>query len=147
MLRILDYDKALVPFRKDLEQREENYLRVRAQLAGTGKLSDFANAHEYYGFHHTGEGWVYREWAPAADALFLMGDFNGWNETANPMTRLENGNWELKLPEEALHDGSRVRTVVQNGDRLSNHIPLYARRVVQDQVSFDWRSRPGPVYL
>ena len=138
MLRILDYDKALVPFRKDLEQREQNYLRVRAQLAGTGKLSDFANAHEYYGFHHTGEGWVYREWAPAADALFLMGDFNGWNETANPMTRLENGNWELKLPEEALHDGSRVRTVVQNGDRLSNHIPLYARRVVQDQVSFDW---------
>ena len=29
MLRILDYDKALVPFRKDLEQREENYLTER----------------------------------------------------------------------------------------------------------------------
>ena len=138
MLRILDYDRALEPFRKDLEQREDNYQRVRAQLAGTGKLSDFANAHEYYGFHHTQDGWVYREWAPAADALYLMGDFNGWNQTANPLIRLENGNWELHLPEDTLHDGSRVRTVVRNGDRLTNHIPLYARRVVQDTVSFDW---------
>ena len=138
MLRILEYDKALEPFRKDLELREANLLRTRFRLCGHGRLSDFANAHEYYGFHHTAEGWVYREWAPAADALYLMGDFNGWNETATPLTRLENGNWELHLPDEALHDGSRVRTVVRNGDRLSNHIPLYARRVVQDSDSLDW---------
>ena len=138
MLRILEYDKALGPFRKDLELREENLRRTKERLCGGGRLSDFANAHEYYGFHHTGEGWVYREWAPAADALYLMGEFNGWKETANPLTRLENGNWELKLPEDALHDGSRVRTVVRNGDRLSNHIPLYARRVVQDPGSLDW---------
>ena len=116
----------------------DNFRRTRDRITGGGSLSDFANAHEYYGFHHTHDGWVYREWAPAADAVYLMGDFNGWNETGTPLTRIENGNWELFLPEDALHDGSRVRTVVRNGEKLSLHIPIYAKRVIQDQVSFDW---------
>ena len=138
MLRILEQDRALIPFERDIELRMNNYRRMRYTLAGSGSLSDFANAHEYYGFHHTWEGWVYREWAPAADAVYLMGDFNGWNETSHPLTRLENGNWELRLPEGALHDGSRVKAVVRNGERLSSHIPVYARRVIQDPVSYDW---------
>ena len=138
MLQIFEQDRALIPFRRDIELRMDNYRRMRYALVQDGNLSDFANAHKYYGFHHTLDGWVYREWAPAADALYLMGDFNDWNRTSHPLTRLEDGNWELRLPEEALHDGSRVRTVVRNGDTLTDHIPLYARRVVQDPVSFDW---------
>ena len=138
MLRIFEQDRALIPFKRDIELRMDNYRRVRCMLVKNGRLTDFANAHEYYGFHHTLDGWVYREWAPAADALYLMGDFNDWNQTSHPMTRVENGSWELCLPEEALHDGSRVRTVVRNGDTLTAHIPLYARRVVHDPVSFDW---------
>ena len=138
MLQIFEQDRALIPFRRDIELRMDNYRRMRYALVQDGNLSDFANAHKYYGFHHTLDGWVYREWAPAADALYLMGDFNDWNRTSHPLARLENGNWELQLPEEALHDGSRVRTVVRNGDTLTDHIPLYARRVVQDPVSFDW---------
>ena len=114
------------------------YEHMRYVLTQGGSLSDFANAHEYYGFHHTDDGWVYREWAPAADGVYLMGDFNDWQETATPLVRLENGSWELVLPDEMLHDGSRVRTVVRNGERLTAHIPLYARRVVQDPVSYDW---------
>ena len=138
MLQIFEQDRALIPFRRDIELRMDNYRRMRYALVQNGNLSDFANAHKYYGFHHTLDGWVYREWAPAADALYLMGDFNDWNRTSHPLARLENGNWELRLPEEVLHDGSRVRTVVRNGDALTDHIPLYARRVVQDPVSFDW---------
>ena len=138
MYQIFQRDPALLPYRGQLEHHIGTYQHVRYVLTQGGSLSDFANAHEYYGFHHTESGWVYREWAPAADAVYLMGDFNDWNETAAPLTRLENGNWELRLPEDALHDGSRVRTVVRNGDRMSIHIPLYARRVVQDPVSYDW---------
>lgn len=138
MYGILQQDKALLPFEKDIELRMENYERMCNRLAADGNLNDFANAHEYYGFHRTNEGWIYREWAPAADALYLMGEFNGWNETGTPMRRLANGDWELALPSSTLHDGSRVKTVVRNGDRLSHHIPLYARRVVQDEESFEW---------
>jgi len=82
---IIERDKALLPFAGDIEQRVNNYRRTRARLVGDGALSDFANAHEYYGFHHTNDGWVYREWAPAADALYLTGEFNGWSTETSPL--------------------------------------------------------------
>ena len=128
----------MLPFQKDIELRMENYKRMRSQLTHGGRLLDFANAHEYYGFHRTEDGWVYREWAPAADGLYLMGEFNGWNQTSHPMKRLDHGNWELTLPADALYDGCRVKAVVRNGANLSYHVPLYARRVVQDSVSLEW---------
>ncbi len=138
MYRIVQRDQALRPFEKDIEQRMENYRQTRRALTRGGRLRDFANAHEYYGFHHMLDGWVYREWAPAADALYLTGEFNGWAAETHPLTPVGAGNWEIRLPHEALHDGSRVKTVVRNGEELSWHIPLYARRVVQDQTSLDW---------
>ena len=138
MLRIVEQDQALRPFQGDLQLRMDNYGRVRYELTKGGSLSDFANAHSYYGFHHTAEGWVYREWAPAADALYLTGEFNNWDAQSHPLLPVGSGNWEISLPVEALRDGMRVKTVVRNGDTLSWHIPLYARRVVQDSESFEW---------
>ena len=138
MYPILERDAALRPFERDINLRMDNYRRMHALLANGRTLSDFANAHEYYGFHHTMDGWVYREWAPGADALYLSGEFNNWSADATPMARLSNGNWEVKLPEGTLHDGMRVKTVVRNGDKLTWHIPLYARRVIQDPESYEW---------
>ena len=138
MYPIIERDSALRPFERDINLRMDNYYRMHRLLTGGGSLSDFANAHEYYGFHHTDHGWVYREWAPGADALYLSGEFNDWAADAAPMTYIGSGNWELWLPEETLRDGMRVKTVVRNGSELSWHIPLYARRVIQDQTSFEW---------
>ena len=138
MVRILEWDKALRPFERDINLRMDNYHRMHEMLTGGGRLTDFANAHEYYGFHHTAEGWVYREWAPGADGVCLSGEFNGWAPEDAPLTPIGSGNWELRLPEETLRDGMRVKTVVRNGPNLSWHIPLYARRVIQDPESFEW---------
>ena len=138
MYQILERDAALRPFERDINLRMDNYHRMHAMLAGGGSLSDFANAHEYYGFHHTADGWVYREWAPGADALYLTGEFNNWDATGAPLSAIGNGSWEIRLPEGTLRDGMRVKTVVKNGDTLSWHIPLYARRVIQDQTNFEW---------
>ncbi len=138
MYPILERDAALRPFERDINLRMDNYRRMHALLANGRTLSDFANAHEYYGFHHTMDGWVYREWAPGADALYLSGEFNNWSADETPLTRLPGGSWEVKLPEGTLHDGMRVKTVVRNGDKLTWHIPLYARRVIQDPQSFEW---------
>lgn len=78
-----------------------------------------ATGHLYYGFHRTQDGWVYREWAPGADALHLIGDFNGWNRESHPLTRLENGAWEIQLPgNDALRHGQRVKVqVTKDGNR------------------------------
>ena len=139
MLHILKTHPELIPYRKDLELRADLYKKKKKQLLGNKRsLKNFANAHKYYGFHRQRDGWVYREWAPAADRLFLTGDFNDWRWTDTPMTRLDGGNWELFLPGDILKKGSRVLTVLENGDRLTQHVPLYARRVTQDWVTQSW---------
>lgn len=35
--------------------------------------------------------------APEAKNVFLIGDFNGWEPTANPMNRMPDGGWVLRL--------------------------------------------------
>ena len=139
MMRILEKHPELRPYESDFELRMKRYRAKKKQLLPHGgKLIEFANAHNYYGFHKLAEGWVYREWAPAADQLFLSGDFNSWHWLDTPMTRLDNGNWELFLTDEQIHKGSRVITIVRNGDHLTQHLPLYTRRAVQDPGTWSW---------
>jgi 1,4-alpha-glucan branching enzyme len=35
--------------------------------------------------------------APNAHAVYLIGDFNAWNHTADPMERLADGHWHLQV--------------------------------------------------
>ena len=141
MYRILELNPQLAPFAGDIDLRMFLYRATKDRVLKEGQsLNDFANAHEYFGFHHADGGWYYREWAPGAYQLYLEGDFNGWNRTSHPLTPLGNGNWEIFLPgDDALWDGCRVKTVVDANMTRTEHIPLYARRVVQDKktVSFN----------
>ncbi len=138
-LRIIDIDPYLAPFESDLNLRMQNYRRKKKELAGSDKISDFANGHRYFGFHKMQDGWVYREWAPAADEMYLTGDFNGWNTRQNPMTRLDNGVFEIVLEgADALKPGEKVQAVVIHGGEELRRIPTYAKRVVQDPVTYLW---------
>ncbi len=138
--KIFEYDPALVPYAKDIEQRMKNYENKKRELVGAeGTLRDFANGHEYFGFHKTENGWFYREWAPAAQRMWLTGDMVDWNKTALEMTPLGNGVFEIFLDgKAALWDGCLVKTVILHGGRLLERIPLYIRRVVQDPVTYVW---------
>ena len=139
MLRILEKFPELKPYESDLKLRMNRYEAKKAQLVKKGgTLSDFANAHEYYGFHRTAEGWIYREWAPGADQVYLTGEFCGWRWLDWPMKRRDGGDWELLLPGDTLGPGSKVMTIVRNGDRLTQHLPLYTRRAVQDWANGSW---------
>ena len=134
MYRILELNPQLQSFAGDIDLRMFLYRATKGRLLTEGQtLNDFANAHNYYGFHRTETGWVYREWAPSAYQLYLEGDFNGWNQTSHPLTRIDNGNWEIYLEgHDALWEGCKVKTVVDANMTRTEHIPLYARRVVQD---------------
>ena len=138
--KIFEYDQGLLPFRKDIELRMSAYEKKRGELLQNGEsLLDFANAHEYFGFHKTPDGWVYREWAPAADALYLVGDMNGWCYPGLKMNRLDGGVFELHLSREhTLFHVCKMKTVVEKNAYRSEHIPLYARRVVQDPITYLW---------
>ena len=151
--KIVELDPSLKHFEGDINLRMDLYKKKKKELVKRGtKLTDFANAHEYYGIHHVEGGWVYREWAPSAYQLYLEGEFNNWNQTSHPLKKLENGNWEIFLEgDKALWEGCKVKTVVDANMTRTEHIPLYARRVVQDpkttafcaevvdnRTQFDW---------
>ena len=135
MYRILELNPQLKPFESDIDLRMERYSSVKKRILSEGQgLKDFANAHHFYGFHHADGGWYYREWAPSASRLYLMGDFNDWDPLAHPLKSIGNGNWEIYLDgDDALWEGCRVKTMVAAGNTFTAHIPLYARRVVQDK--------------
>ena len=137
-LKILKLDPYLQPYAKDIAQRMTRYDQKRAELTGGGALSDFANAHAYFGFHKEKTGWYYREWAPGAEKLYLTGDFCGWDRYAFPMKKLENGVFEVFLPgKAALKHGDRVMTVVVHLGQELERIPLYVRYVVQKDNSWN----------
>jgi len=140
--RILELNPQLAPFKGDIDLRMNLYHNTKNRLLKEGQtLNDIANAHTYYGIHHMEreDKWVYREWAPNAYQLYLTGEFNNWNQTSHPLTRLENGNWEIILEgKDALWEGCKVKTVVDVNMTRTEHIPIYARRVVQDKETITW---------
>ncbi len=138
--RILNIDPSLRAFESDIDLRMSGYRRKKEELVGKhGSLTAFANGHRYFGFHRTREGWVYREWAPAAQEMYLTGDFNGWDPRSCPMKRLENGVFEVRLKgRNALRGGQKVQAVVIHDGRELRRIPTYATRVVQDPTTCLW---------
>lgn len=135
MYRILELNPQLQSFAGDIDLRMFLYQTTKDRLlAPEQTLSDFACAYDYFGFHQVDGGWVYREWAPSAYQLYLEGDFNNWNMSSHPLKPIGNGNWEIFLPgADALWEGCKVKTVVDANMARTEHIPLYARRVVQDK--------------
>ena len=136
MYRLLELNPQLKNFAGDIDLRMFLYRATKNRILTEGQtLNDFANAHNYYGFHRTETGWVYREWAPSAYQLYLEGEFNNWDKTSHPLIPIGDGNWELVLEgEDALWEGCKVKTVVDANMTRTEHLPLYARRVVQSQA-------------
>ena len=140
MYRILELNPQLKAFESDINLRMELYRNTKKRLLGSGgTLKDFANAHHYFGIHHFDGCWVYREWAPSAYQLYLTGEFNNWDQTSHPLQAIGGGVWQIILEgDDALWDGCKVKTVVDANMTRTEHIPLYARRVVQDPKTITW---------
>ena len=140
MYRLLELNPQLQDFSWDIDYRMQLYRDTKQRLLPDGNtLNDFANAHDYFGIHHVDGGWVYREWAPNAYQLYLTGEFNGWNWTSHPLSKLGGGIWVLYLPgDNTLWEGCRVKTIVDANMERTAHIPLFARRVIQEPHSITW---------
>ena len=91
-------DGYLAPYEDAIRGRHDHALWKLGQLTRNGKISleDFASGYDYYGLHKLSRGWVFREWAPNATEIYLVGDFNNWQETEKyKAKRIEGtGNWE-----------------------------------------------------
>ncbi|KAL4966872.1 1,4-alpha-glucan branching enzyme GLC3 [Aspergillus stella-maris] len=136
---IIDLDPWLEPFR-DAIKRRYNYVEswVKTVDEAEGGLEQFSRGYEKFGFNVSDNGDItYREWAPNAVEASLVGDFNNWDITANPMTRNDFGVWEIALPASdgkavIPHDSKvKIGLVTPSGERLYR-IPAWIKRVVQD---------------
>ena len=133
--RLIAADPYLNAHRQALAGRLTHIRRVRRRITeGRVDLVDLAAGHEYFGLHRTEDGWIFREWAPNATAVTLIGDFSAWRETpAFGMSRIgAGGQWEIRLPTDALHHGDLFRLRIHWDGGSGDRIPAYARRVVQD---------------
>ncbi len=149
-LGLLTLDPWLAPYAYQLRQRQAHYERLRAAIDDTGGLTGpISQGHRYFGFtrgeHDGAAGVWYREWAPGAHSLRLVGDFNGWDRGSHPMTRDEWGVWSAFFPDaeyaDRLTHGSRVKVHMVTDAGGTDRIPAYARRVVQDPVTDDFTAQ------
>ena len=135
---IVASDPYLEPYEDAIRGRHEHALWKIGQLTHNGKstLSDFANGYEYFGLHKIPRGgWIFREWAPNATDIYLVGDFNNWTEDEKyRCRRIEGtGNWELKLPAKAMKHGDLYKMHVKWNGGQGERIPAWCQRAVQDE--------------
>lgn len=136
-LNIIKHDPWLEPFAAAIEGRHNDAVNKERELtAEAGSLDNFANAHNYFGLHRTSRGgWIFREWAPNATAITLIGDFSGWKPMKKFALRRVNGSdgvWETRVRPSDIHHGQHYKMLVEWNGGQGERIPAYAQRVVQD---------------
>lgn len=129
-------DPWLEPYTGAIMKREEYFRHKRKEILSDKNPTDFANGYMYYGLHLEEGNWVFREWAPNATAIYLIGEMNNW--TKDPDYRLSpvgQGNWEIRLPAGKIRHRQLYKLLMEWKGGSGERIPSYANRVVQDDVT------------
>ena len=138
MLKFVERDAYLAPYNLDIEDRHRYFLQREREFTKNGRqtLSSFASGYLYFGLHRTSTGWVFREWAPNATKIVLIGDFSNWEERPEyELKQLAGGVWERKLPKKAIQHGQHYKMKVYWDGGCGERIPAWVRRVVQDEAT------------
>ena len=137
-LNLIKNDPWLAPYKDAIEGRYQYAVDKEKSLTDGGRqtLSEMASGYMYFGLHKTASGWVFREWAPNATAIYLIGTMNGWaKDEQYRMTRLDNGVWEIIIDEDRLHHKDLFKLLVEWNGGSGERIPAWIRRVVQDPTT------------
>ena len=131
---IYDSDEWLLPFKDVIDRRHEMILEMKERMSVDGLLCKGMNNHMYYGLHKDDKGnWVFREWAPNATKIYLVGEFNNWKRSdIYAMKPIGNGNWEIVLPSMFLDHGTLFKLYIEWKGGGAERLPAYATRTVQD---------------
>ncbi len=140
--KLVSDDPWLEPHQATIERRMQQFTETLTEIEkGSGSLASYATSHDHVGihFHPDTRKWTVREWAPAAQAVFLLGEFNDWNRVSHPLASSDSGVWSLELPAEALAHGQKLKLHIVGADgSRRDRIPACIRRAVQDPTSHDF---------
>ena len=131
---IYDTDPYLMPFKEAIDARHRRILADRDRFSKDGSLSAGINNHLYFGLHREKDGnWVFREWAPNASRIWLIGECNNWHRTEGwALQPVGGGTWERRVPEMLLHHGELYKLFIEWPGGGGERLPSYATRCVQD---------------
>ncbi len=150
-------DGYLKPYENAICGRAANAARRAEELTSGASLAEWANAHNYFGLHRKpGGGWVFREWAPHATSMWLVGDFNGWKIDPDfELFRIPGTDtWERTLPARRIREGDKYHLEMRWEGGRGERIPAFARYVTQDPETklfsaevyvsrYKWRNKKG----
>ncbi|OCT91185.1 hypothetical protein XELAEV_18014241mg [Xenopus laevis] len=145
---LLGQDPYLKPYEKDFHRRYRLFDRLLKSIEGNeGGLEKFSRSYQSFGVHVLENGGICcKEWAPGAEAMFLTGDFNGWNPFSHPYKKLDYGKWELHIPPREdksviIPHGSKLKVVMtsKSGETLYRISP-WAKYVIREdnKAVYDW---------
>lgn len=142
-LDIIDRDALLEPFEKVIKRRHESFVLKELDFTNRErKLADVFNSYLYYGLLRSGDGWILREWAPNATAIYMIGEFNDWRKSEDfRLYAVGNGNWEVKLPAETLQHGMTYKLLIEWNGGWGDRLPSHVNRVVQDEDSKEFSAQ------
>ena len=149
-LKLIQQDSYLEPYAAAIQARYDYAVRKEQELTSGLPLEDWADGYLYFGLHPTATGWVLREWAPNATAIYVKGDMNGWEKREDyRLWPIGNGVWEGTFTEEQFSHGQLYKLLVEWQGGWGERIPSYATRVVQDDYTKIFSAqvwRPTPVF-
>ena len=134
-LNLIKDDPWLAPYEQDVLERLNRYKDKKQYLIEKfGSIEQFANAYKQFGIHLDSKSktWTYREWAPAAHSLSIIGDFNNWDRNAHLLKKDEHGVWEITLSEAELKHTDIFKVHVKGNYGEIDRIPAYINRTVQN---------------
>ena len=136
---LVDLDQWLALYKHIIQARESYISSILKKTLGNKAPEEFAMGFLHFGLHRTTDGWTFREWAPNATRMFLVGDFSDWEEREEfSLNRTKNGEWSVNLPENSLRHGQKykLRVYWPGGDDW--RLPSYSNYIVQDKNSIDF---------
>lgn len=131
--RLTQADPWLAPYRRKLQQRVVHAAHYADRILGDTSISEFARGYDHFGLHKAPDGWVLREWAPAATKIYLVGDFSSWEDVEKyALQKNDDGTWEITLPASALKHKDHYKLHVHWNGGKGYRVPAWATYVVQD---------------
>ncbi len=132
---LISKDPYLLPYKKIITERFKKIAKTAYMLTRNSKnLTDFASGHNYFGLFFKKTHWVFREWAPNAQEVYLTGTMTNWKpEKKFQLKRVnKNGMWEIYLDKKELNHKDHYKLYIKWAGGEGERIPSYAKYVHQD---------------
>ena len=136
-LPIVQIDPWLKPFSFILKRRAEKAALCELEFTdGKTSLKNLVNNHLYYGLFKTDTHWIFREKAPHAKQIFIIGEFSYWKPMEQyALQSLGNGDWEIQLPLSYFKHGALYKLWMVWEYGADERLPSHVQRVVQDDIT------------